>query len=91
MNTTDKLSELKKLSYPIRFERSEWEFIFEIQYLVEHKTENGLLHFAVTPDGWDLLVDAKNESDLIIQREYDDLDSLGVTLSELLGANKVTL
>lgn len=91
----ENLLELKKHSYPLRFETSNGKLIVEIQYFVdlEHgqKIDNKFIHFAVTTDGWDLLIDSDIGSDSIMQKENDDIDYLGITLTDLLKAKTVPL
>ncbi|WP_133166230.1 hypothetical protein [Marinobacter fuscus] len=93
MSLIEKLIELKNHSYPLRFETAEGSLIIEIQYLVEQDTEfaHDFIHFAVTTDGWDLLISSDSDSDSIMQRENDDVDLLGITLSDLLNAKRVSL
>ena len=93
MKIKEKLADLKKHKFPLRFEDPEGKLIIEIQYLTEENVElnDGLQHFAVTTDGWDLLINTNLEPGLILQKEIDDIDSLGVTLADLLNAKKVSL
>lgn len=95
MKVVEKLIELQELSYPLRFELQNANSIIEIQYFVEQKMGINLdakvLHFAVTTDGWDLLVSGALDSDSIMQREIDDIDFLDLTLTDLLKAKKVSI
>jgi hypothetical protein len=95
LSLIEKLIELQNHSYPLRFETAEGNLIIEIQYLVEQELDrsiaNDFIHFAVTTDGWDLLINCDSDSDSIMQREIDDVDLLGITLTDLLNAKKVSL
>lgn len=91
----ENLPELKKYSYSLRFETSNGKLIVEIQYFIDleygKKFDNKFIHFAVTTDGWDLLIDTNLGSESIMQKENDDIDYLGITLTDLLKAKTVPL
>lgn len=96
MNPRNNLIELKKLQCPVRFEFSDKPFVVEIQYFYGGQSElgsveNGYLVFAATSDEGDLLIEANFSSDEVLQREFDDIDSIDVTLSDLLNAKHVHL
>lgn len=79
----------------MRFETQEGELLVEIQYFVKQWQREELttdyFHFAVTTDGWDLLINQDCDSDSILQRENDDIDFLDITLTDLMKASKVSL
>ncbi|VUD69394.1 hypothetical protein TDB9533_04761 [Thalassocella blandensis] len=70
-------------------------FVLEIRELLDIKNvenydvENGRLSFAVNSDGFKLLVDLNSKNMEILQDEFDDIDSIGVTIQDLLDAEKV--
>lgn len=92
----DKLIEIQKIPCPVRFEFSGREFFVEIQYFVTQqqfvsKLEDVYSVFAVTTDGWDLLIESNFCSESVMQREKNNIDSIGITISELLQAKQVLL
>jgi len=94
LNSKEKLIELKNIRCPVRFEFIDKPFIIEIQYFYGDQNELGevddqYLVFATTSDGADLLIKADFSSDEVLQREGDDIDSIDVTLSDLLTAKHV--
>jgi hypothetical protein len=97
LNFTNKLIELQKVPCPVRFILAEKPFIVEIQYFVipalrcQTAVETAFLVFAVNTDGFNLLVDADSSSDLVLQDEFGNIDSLDVTLGDLLNATRVSL
>lgn len=97
LKVQDDLEDLRKTPCPVRFELSGNDCVVEIQYFVTQKevclSEAGeeFLVIAVTTDGWDLLVGENLLSDSIFQREINDIDSIDVTISELLMAKHVCL
>jgi hypothetical protein len=94
VNPKENLAELMKICCPVRFEFSDKPFIVEIQYFYSSqssfgKLENGYFVFAKTSDARDLLINANFSSDEVFQREYSDIDTINVTLSDLLSAKHV--
>ena len=81
----------------MRFEFKGVNWILEIQYFVcenEQRKEDldkGYLKFAVTTDGHELLICTNSTTEEIFQREFDDVDFLDLTLSDLLKAKVVLL
>ena len=65
-------------------------FVVEVQCflclkdLKDCDIQEQLFAFAVTTDGGELLIDLKEPSFPILQREYGDIDQIDVSLSELL-------
>jgi hypothetical protein len=47
---------------------------------------SNLLKFAVSTDGWDLLVNPRDEKLVVFQDEIGDIDSIGITIFDLLNA-----
>ena len=78
---------------PAAFLTQEGKFLLSIQYLFEDcwsknfDQANNLLRFGVNTDGWDLLVDIDDEQLVILQDEMGDIDSIGITVFDLLEAN----
>ena len=97
MEVQDKLVDLQKVPCPVRFELLDKKSSIEVQYFIEqkipnrHDLENGYCVFAVTTDGWGLLIDANFDSDAVMQKEANDIDFIDITLSELLAAKHVFL
>ena len=94
MNPKEKLKKLRKIRCPVRFEFSDKSFIVEIQYFYGGQSElgnveNGYLVFATTSDAGELLIKEDFSSDEVLQREGDDIDSINITLSDLLSAKHV--
>ena len=97
MTIREKLLALNKISCPVRFEPENKIFILEIQFfvtperLIKSEDGNSFLVFAVTTDGWELLIDPKFNSDAILQKEINDIDFLDITIGELFECNQVPL
>lgn len=97
METQEKLIELRKIPCPVRFVFADKPFVVEMQYFVTptfwsiDQSVNGLVSFAVNTDGWGLYVDAGYRSDSILQKEFDNVDSINVTLDDLLRAESLPL
>ncbi|RJG37252.1 hypothetical protein [Motilimonas pumila] len=78
---------------PAAFLTQEGEFLLSIQYLFEDcwsknfDQANSLLRFGVNTDGWDLLVDIGDEQLVILQDEMGDIDSIDISVFDLLEAN----
>jgi hypothetical protein len=78
---------------PAAFLSQEGEFLLSIQYLFEDcwsknfDQSNNLLRFGVNTDGWDLLVNVDDDQLVILQDEMGDIDSIDITIFDLLGAN----
>ena len=89
------LAELQKYRYPLRFESENGNLIIEIQYFITQNTEyesnNTFHHFAVTTDGWNLIIDCDFKSDSIFQDEDSTVDCLDINLSDLVKANKISI
>ena len=77
-------------SLPATFSLAGIGHSIEIQHLLDiHDPLNlrfceGKLAFAVTTDGYNLLVDLKSASTFIFQEEFGSIDSLGILLQDLL-------
>lgn len=78
---------------PATFRTQEGNFLLSIQYLFEDcwpkefDQTNNLLRFGVSTDGWDLLVDIADDQLVILQDEIGDIDSIDITIFDLLEAN----
>jgi hypothetical protein len=78
---------------PASFLSQEGVFLLSIQYLIEDCWDKSfdqnkkLLKFGVNTDGWDLLVNTDDEQLDILQDEMGDIDSIDITIFDLLGAN----
>ncbi len=72
-------------------------FIVEIQFFLEVEEPRNFsegssqVAFAITSDGHRLLVDTSDDSFMILQEEFGDIDKLGITLSDLAEAEKQVL
>ena len=83
----------KKGELPATFLSQEGGFLLSIQYLFEDcwsknfNQANNLLRFGVNTDGWDLLVDIGDDQLAILQDEMGDIDSIDITIFDLLRAN----
>jgi hypothetical protein len=79
-------------SLPIEFRFSHVPFVLQIQYLrnlvdqSNYDVKNKRLAFAVTTDGFDLVVDLTTDELRIMQSEFGGVDYLGITISNLLTA-----
>ncbi|MVF13602.1 hypothetical protein FT643_15780 [Ketobacter sp. MCCC 1A13808] len=77
---------------PATFSSGENEFLLSIQYLFtdcwsnRFDPTNNLLRFAVNTDGWDLLVNVQDKELVILQDEMGDVDSIDITIFDLLNA-----
>ncbi|MEM7146328.1 MAG: hypothetical protein AAF591_14420 [Verrucomicrobiota bacterium] len=77
---------------PVRIAPSRVSFIVEVQYfhpvdrVCEVDVQHGRFSFAVTSDGHELMVDLAQEELPILQREFGDTDTIGITLREFLAA-----
>jgi len=84
-------------SLPLEFRFSHVPFVLEIQYMLDlddpqhYDVENKRLSFAVNGDGFTLLVDLGTEDLRIMQDEFGDVDYLGLTIRDLLDAEKSPL
>ncbi|MCH1926113.1 hypothetical protein L9G74_13785 [Shewanella sp. C32] len=71
--------------------------VAEIQYLLtlsdakKADIDAGMFAFAVNTDGDELLVDLSDETLAIYQREFDEIDTIGMTITDLLNSQKFTL
>ncbi|WP_156804623.1 hypothetical protein [Gallaecimonas xiamenensis] len=97
MNIKEKLEELKNIPCPVQFKGLPENGTLEIQCFTkdnELSCSHGgtkYLIFAVTTDGWDLLIESDSSEGVIFQREMDDIDTIGITIKQLLEAHNVTL
>jgi len=84
-------------SLPLVFRFSNVPFVLEIQYMLKlddpqnYDIENKRLSFAVNGDGNTLLVDLGTGDLQIMQDEFGDVDYLGLTIRDLLDAEKSAL
>jgi hypothetical protein len=82
----------RKGELPAAFRSQENEFLVSIQYLFDDcwskhfDQANNLLRFGVNTDGWDLLVDISDDELVILQDEMGDIDTIDITIFDLLGA-----
>lgn len=82
---------------PTGFKFSHVLYALEIQYLLDacdiknHDIENNLCSFAVTTDGYKLLVNLNTENLQVLQNEFGDIDDLGITMKDLLEAESYFL
>ncbi|WP_020413263.1 hypothetical protein [Microbulbifer variabilis] len=97
MNIYEKLDELRKSHCPVRYEFEDRPLVLEIQYYLNSAdqspgdAESGFFVFAVNTDGFDMVLDIESGSEEIFQREFDDVDSIGLTLSDLMVSKEVAL
>lgn len=96
MNPKEQLEKLRNIQCPVRFEFENKPFLVEIQYFYSNKSdlgsvENEYLVFAATSDAADLLIKSDFSSEVVFQREFGDIDSINVNLSDLIGAKHVSL
>jgi len=93
----NELSKLLENATPSRYEITNRQYLLEIQYFLgNEETEtkdikNNLFPFAINTDGFELLIDFGDKKMPILQREYSELDSIDVTLNELIDANVIPL
>lgn len=77
---------------PASFYSVENRLLLSVQYLFNDcwsscfSPKNNLLKFAVSTDGWDLLVNPEDEGLVVFQDEAGDVDSIGITIFDLLNA-----
>ena len=82
---------------PTRFRFDHIAYALELQYLLDitnpenFDVANGRCRFAVTTDGFELLVDLNSEKLEILQDEFGDLDSLGISFKDLIEAEKESI
>lgn len=75
---------------PVEFSFEHVGFKLEIQYFLDPQDpsnqdpERGYLTFAVTSDGFPLLIDVKQEGLPILQEEFGDIDEIGLSVADLL-------
>ena len=75
---------------PVEFRFENVRFVVEVQYFLDiedpanHEPDKGLLAFAVTSDGDRLLIDLKAADLPILQEELGTVDSIGLTIGDLL-------
>jgi len=84
-------------SLPIRLSFSDKEFILEIMLFLDLSDPSNLdnelnyLRFARNGEGFVLLVDLNGDDFKIMQEEFDDIDHIGLTLSDLRKAEWVSI
>jgi hypothetical protein len=84
-------------SLPAGFRFRHVGFPLEIQYLLDisdpkhYDVDHRRLSFAVNTDGFELLVDLNTKDLEILQNEYGDIDNIGITLNDLLNAERYSL
>lgn len=89
------LEKLQQYETPLTLEFPKSNEVLEIQFLVDikdsknHRIVNGMLTFAVSYDGHDLMVDLKNEDFELYQDESGDVYELDLNAADLLSATKV--
>lgn len=82
---------------PLRFILKDKPFNIKIQYFLDiesienHNPSNGIIKFAVTTDGFDLLVNTRSEGLDILQDEFGSFDELGISFLDLIDAQKEKL
>lgn len=90
-------NDLVRGSMPARFQTKNFDFVVEIQYLLDidaaanFRPARNQVAFAVTTDGHDLLVSVDDETCEILQDEFGDVDSIGVSVSDLLSGKCLSL
>lgn len=78
---------------PVRFRFDDKPFVVEVQYFSAPSEESNYdldstyYRFAVTSDGFDLLVDLTDKDLPIIQDEFGSRDDTGLTIGDLLKAS----
>lgn len=83
-----------KEQMPLRLRMKNHSFLLELQYFLDitnldnFDSSTNRIKFAVTTDGFELLVDLNTESLNILQDEFGDVDSLGVSFNDLVEAEK---
>jgi len=88
---------LPKDNLPIGFRFDNVPFVLELQNPLDCSDagncdlEKKRLAFAVTPDGHKLLVDLSTQDLNVLQDEFDDIDAIGVTVHDLLAAERYSL
>ena len=84
-------------NHPIRFEFPDKPFTLEIQHLIapsdlnKSDLDNPLFALAINTDDHKLLMDLSDNNLSILQKEFEGLDFIDVTLSDLLGARIIPL
>ena len=84
-----------KDAFPCVFKIEGASFILGIQYLLDinnpenYDVKNGRVSFAVTTDGFNLMVDIRTNDLEIFQDEYGDIDSLDINLTDLVRSDQV--
>ncbi|WP_444929147.1 hypothetical protein ACJJIF_15045 [Microbulbifer sp. SSSA002] len=82
----------EKDTLPASFHSSHDRFLLSVQYLFNDcwsnrfNPNNNLLKFAVSTDGWDLLINPEDEELIVFQDEVGDIDSIDITIFDLLNA-----
>ena len=94
MSPKEKLEKIRDIQCPVIFEFEDKPFVVEIQYFYGNQfdlgnVEKGYLVFAATSDASDLLIKSDFSSDEVMQREFEGIDSINITLSDLIGAKHV--
>jgi hypothetical protein len=81
-------------SFPVQFRFTHVPFIVELQFLLSlrdpanYDRKSNRLRFAKNSDGYDLLVDLSSPNLPILQDEFGDVDDIGVSIVDLLNAER---
>ncbi|WP_115718470.1 hypothetical protein [Gallaecimonas mangrovi] len=92
----EKIAVIQQIKVPVQYRFASQDWLLEVQYFVCPATllEAGgksYWQFAVTSDGWALLVEAADSGGAILQKEGDDIDYLDVSLDDLGSASHLSL
>ncbi len=88
----EEIEKLYEIKSPARFEFNNKPIIVEIQYylgtesILDKYSNEALYLFAINTDGSELFADLSAKNIPILQKEFHDIESIGVTLIELLNA-----
>lgn len=86
---------LDELATPCVLELENREEVIEIQYLnaLHDQTKSDIalkvFCFAVSYDGWPLVVDVADPTFPVLQYEFGDVDYLGISIKDILGSKVV--
>lgn len=90
-------SEAIRQAVPVRFHFEQHDWTIEIQHfvnvfdLIHYRPAEKLLTFAINTDGHSYVVDLSNREGMILQDEFGDIESLGITIRDLLNARCVPI